>query len=241
MTTKPFDFPKTWGKLGNWPGTIGPQAASALLQEIAKLPKGSSIVEFRFDGGRTSAVVGWGCKAGGHVGVVTGSPSPDGMSEVWFNRLMMMFDLGGILHREYAPQPYAADMIVVNPGYHVTDEWRAALKPGGKIFYVREGRCEEKKEIPQSGTSVAPETQTEIVEPNAQEMASLGLINQQINGLADGSDGPVEPGVGGDGAGADSQALKADAGPVARDDADGKGRRRPRKSRDEDVPEKGGI
>ena len=250
MTT-PFDFPRMYGKLGNWPGSIGPQAAMVLLQEIAKLPKGSSIIEFRFDGGKTSAVIGWGCKAGGHVGIVTGSPSPDGMSEVWFNRLVMLFDLGGILHREYAPNPYAADMLVVNPGYHVTDEWRAALKVGGKIFHVAEVRCETKEAIPElvqergavedSENSEKPTAKGRLI-----PSPTLGLLGQPdekeaIIRLVDQSDGPLPQGVGGDGAGADSQTLKADAGPVARDDGDGRGGRRPRKGREKVVPEKGGV
>ena len=263
MTTKPFDFPKTWGKLGNWPGTIGPQSALALLQEIAKLPKGSSIVEFRFDGGRTSAVVGWGCKAGGHVGIVTGAPSQDGMSEVWFNRLLMLFELGGFLHREYAPKPYAASMLVVNPGYVVPEEWRAALKGGGIIFYVADGRCEIKeaaphieasKELKLVGEESVRETgggrKVRAVADKSDEVAEALEENgkskllaepEALAGLADGPNGPLPEGVGGNGAAPDSQALATDAGPVARDDGDGKGHRGPSEGSEEVVPEKGGV
>ena len=234
MTTKPFDFPKTWGKLGNWPGTIGPQAALALLQEIAKLPSGSSVVEFRFDGGRTSAVVGWGCKAGGHAGVVTGSPSPDGMSEVWFNRLLMLFDLGGVLHREYAPRPYAATMLVVNPGYTVPAEWLAALKDGARIFYVAEARCEI-KEIAQSIIE-APKKAEPIPGGKNKLPGKKALVR-----LADGPDGPLPERVGRNGAAPNSQAQPTDARPVARDDGDGEGHRGPGEGGEEVVPEKGGV
>ena len=228
MTTKPFDFPKAWGKLGNWPGTINPQSALALLQEISKLPQGSSIVEFRFDGGRTSAVVGWGCKAGGHAGIVTGSPSPDGLSEVWFTRLLMLFELGGVLHREYAPKPYAATMLVVNPGYTISAEWLSALKPGGKVFYVGDARCETKE--------VAPGGDAKTKEPPPERPRIEAWPR-----LAGRVDGAVVPGVGGNGAGPDSQALAPDTGPVARDDGDGEGRGGPGEGGDEVVPEKGDV
>lgn len=148
--TKPLNFPLLYGKLGNWPGTMGPQAAAMLLAEIAKLPQGSTIVEYCFDGGRTSAVIGWGCKAGGHSALIAGNPSPDGMSEVWFNRLVTLFDLRSVLERYQGTEIIYADIsdvsiIVLNPGFALPDDWRNALKVGGKIFYVAEARVEERE------------------------------------------------------------------------------------------------
>ena len=182
------------------------------------------------------------------------------MSEVWFNRLVMLFDLGGVLHREYAPQPYAADMLVVNPGYTVPEEWRAALKAGGKIFHVAEVRCEEKtstnqEQIPDSNRSAqGVEDVTEEREKETAQIAGqiIGLDPAKefatdkekvaaLVRLADRDDGPLPQGVGGDGAEYNTEAQPPDAGPVARGDGHGKGRRGPRKGREKVVPEKGGV
>lgn len=162
--SRPFNFAQMYGRLGNWPGTLGPQAAQALLAEIAKLPKGSSVVEIRFDGGRTSAVIGWGCKAGGHVGIVTGAPTENGMSEVWFNRLWTLFEFDKVLFREFEPKPYAVDMIVVNAGYQVSEEWKRALKPGGKIFYAAEVRVEEKRDRQEGSAEQAERIKRQAIE-----------------------------------------------------------------------------
>ncbi len=141
MTPKPgavFNFAKNWGKLGNWPGSLTPHEAKMIMGECAKLPRGSTLVDMGFDGGRTTIVLGWIAQMSSSRVLALGPEIPQLQTERWFQKLTALFSLRQVVKREFECAPFPIEVIVVSPMViEVAEDWIAAIKPGGLLIYVR--------------------------------------------------------------------------------------------------------
>jgi hypothetical protein len=141
MTPKPgavFNFAKNWGKLGDWRGSLSPHEAKMIMGECAKLPRGSTLVDLGFDGGRTTIVLGWIAQMSNSHVLALGPEIRQLNTEVWFQKAVALFSLRQIVKREFECAPFPIEVIVVSPMViEVAEDWIAAIKPGGLLIYVR--------------------------------------------------------------------------------------------------------
>lgn len=133
---RPFDFPKAWGKLGNWPGYTNVNAAQTILQKTSELKPDAGIAVLGFDGGRTLIVAGWGARQFSLKVNLIMPRAEDPDSELWYYRATRLFDLEKIVTRteDDTPRPY--DMLVSAFANEWTAAWIEQLKPNGSLCLV---------------------------------------------------------------------------------------------------------
>jgi hypothetical protein len=148
--TAPFHFPTEYGKLGNWPGSIGPVEAQTIFIEASKMPAGSQLVELGFDGGRTTVALHWAANiAGAHVTSIGVANDQTGL---WFRRAQTAFKFKNVTgHESLAPMP--CDLIVINPSVSMdlpsVRQWVSMLRKDGIVIRIgaRENLGPEFKEL----------------------------------------------------------------------------------------------
>lgn len=128
----PFHFPTEYGKVGNWPGSLGPMEAQALLLEAMTHKPGAKFVELGFDGGRTTIALNWAARdLGAQIFCL---PVGQDESGLWFKRASILFSMDRekvTAHEALAP--FAADLIVMNPNQPVAQDWIDLAPVGASI------------------------------------------------------------------------------------------------------------
>lgn len=133
----PFDFPREYGKLGNWPGSINFTQAQTLLVNAVNLKRGAKFVELEFDGGRTTVVLNWAAKQ--LDATIDCVAAPDNDSVLWFNRALVLHGMNrGKAQLRANVTPFACDLLVVNAGSlqkkALVNDWYAAMPSGGTMI-----------------------------------------------------------------------------------------------------------
>ncbi len=138
----PFHFPSEYGRIGNWPGSIGPNQAQALFVEAMTHKKGAKFVELGFDGGRTTVVLNWAARdiEDSHIYCLAVANDETGL---WFRRTQILHKLKASGHESL--EPFACDMLVLNSSASlampVVNDWLRATASGAVV--VRLGNHEE--------------------------------------------------------------------------------------------------
>ena len=132
----PFNFPKEYGRMGNWPGSINANQAQALFMQALNQKPNARFVELGFDGGRTTIVLNW---AASQLDAAIDSVSvADPESIIWFNRALTLHRMNREKVKAHVElKPFACDMLVINPGVSIDlpaiDDWYALMPPGGTV------------------------------------------------------------------------------------------------------------
>lgn len=107
--SKFLDFPTVYGKLGNHPGLLTTDQAVALYQQGMKLPPGSSILEYRPDGGRSTVILAAVARnLNGRLYAVTDwAVAPPG-AQAYFERAFKLHKLEQVAELDPADLPTAA-------------------------------------------------------------------------------------------------------------------------------------
>ena len=132
----PFNFPREYGKLGNWPGTINANQAQVLLMQALGNKQNAKFVELGFDGGRTTIVLNW---AASQLDATIDCVSVvDPESILWFNRACMLHRMDrGKVRSHVDLAPFACNMLVINasvsPSLPAIKQWYDAMDLGGAV------------------------------------------------------------------------------------------------------------
>ena len=132
----PFNFPREFGKMGNWPGSIDANQAQILLVQALNMKPKAKFVELGFDGGRTTIVLNWAAQQLEATIDCVSNGDNDGL--LWFNRACVLHRLNREavkLHGKLAP--FACDLLAVNPEASLDQStiksWYAAMPSGGIV------------------------------------------------------------------------------------------------------------
>jgi len=132
----PFHFPSEYGKIGNWPGSLGPNQAQALFMEAVTHKKGAIFVELGFDGGRTTIVLNWAAREIEDAKIFSASVKQD-ETGLWFRRAQVVFKMACAVGQELL-KPFPADMLVMNPSMPFDHEWIDIAPVGASIIRIGE-------------------------------------------------------------------------------------------------------
>lgn len=136
----PFHFPTEYGRMGNWPGSIGPNQAQALLIEAVTHKAGAKFVELGFDGGRTTIALNWAIRdlADAHLFV---APVMNDETGLWFRRAQILhrMDSEKVTGHETL-EPFSADLIVMNPAMPFAHRWVELAPAGASIAIIGKER-----------------------------------------------------------------------------------------------------
>src|SRR5690349_16854164 len=85
-----IEFPLVMGRLGNHPGTLGPEQALGLFNVGMRLPQGAHLLDYWPDGGRTTVILAAiAANLEGQVSAVTNWQAAPLGAELWFNRAVL--------------------------------------------------------------------------------------------------------------------------------------------------------
>lgn len=132
--SKPFHFPTEYGKMGQWPGSLGPNEAQAILLHAVNVKPGGKFVELGFDGGRATIVLNWAARdLGASIDVL---PVMQDESGLWFQRASILFRFERRVRAHEKLEPFPADLIVMNPVVPSAPAWTEIANPGAIVIKV---------------------------------------------------------------------------------------------------------
>ena len=94
---KRTDLRTAYGRLGIWPGDMGPQEADIIFTEAMKCRDGATFLEINPQGGRTTAILGTAAKnLGGKLYVASDPTKTNHEEQLWLGRAITLHGLRGI-------------------------------------------------------------------------------------------------------------------------------------------------
>lgn len=127
----PFDFQKAYGKLGNWPGSIGVLAAQTVYMFASQCAPNSKFVEVGFDGGRTTIALNWAASVLDAKIIVGVGPEGTG----WLNKAIQLYKMHGRVSM-VQQVPGDADLYVFNARAAIDNKDVEMIKPNAIIIKI---------------------------------------------------------------------------------------------------------
>ena len=176
----PFHFPTEYGKLGNWPGSLGAVQAQTLLMEAVTHGRDERFVELGFDGGRTTIVLSWAAReVGARVDSTAVRHDETGL---WFRRAHVVFKMSERVQGHEALAPFPADLIVINPSVPISlnevGEWLRLANNGASIVRIGPDDVGELGTFKRTITSPGVNVWKKLTDGGAMERAIENVVSE---------------------------------------------------------------